>query len=115
VRRGEVYRLVLPDTERTGAEIKGRRYGIVVSNDVFNGKAAWKTIIVVPTSASPTQAERNYGIVLPAGTGGLPEDSTALCHQLLAIDRSRLTTLFGLLDRHYQNLIDQELRTLLYL
>jgi mRNA-degrading endonuclease toxin of MazEF toxin-antitoxin module len=36
-------------------------------------------------------------VLLPAGAGGLKKDSVALCHQVTTLDRSKLTSLAGML------------------
>jgi len=37
-------------------------------------------------------------VALPRGSGGLPEDSCALCHQVTTLDRAKLDTLLGQLS-----------------
>lgn len=114
MKRGEVYHVDLSHG-RYGHEEKGFRYGIIFSNNVFNGTMSWGTVIIVPTSASPTQAQRNYGVILPAGSGGLPVECVALCHQITTIDRRRLGALCGTLPVTLLDRVDQEVRTILYL
>jgi mRNA interferase MazF len=71
---------------------------IVVSNDGFNLTPSWRSTIVVPVSTSPAQAARGpTTIALPAGAGGLPRASVALCHQVTTLDRSKLTERMGAL------------------
>jgi len=36
-------------------------------------------------------------VALPMGTGGLPADCVALCHQITTLDRSKLTQRIGAL------------------
>src|SRR5262249_35785396 len=77
---------------RSGSEQRGRRPVIVVSNDGFNLTPSWRSVIVVPVSTAPSQARRGpTAIVLPAGLGGLPRPSIALCHQVTTLDRAKLT------------------------
>lgn len=71
---------------------------IVVSNDGFNLAPSWDSVIVVPVSTSATQARRGPTVVsVPAGAGGLPRASVALCHQITTLDRMKLTERTGLL------------------
>ena len=114
MKRGEVYLADLP-VLGSGHELQGPHPAIIFSNDVFNGKASWRTVIIVPISDSPTQAERNYGSFLPKGSGGLNFDSIALCHQVTTIDRSRLIKQIGFLTLKELQPIEVELRTILYL
>jgi mRNA interferase MazF len=116
VRRGEIYLADLSFLdERAGQEIQDPRPAIIVSNDTFNGRASWKTVVVVPVSTSPAQAQRQFSIVLPKGTGGLSSDSVALCHQVTTISRSRLLKHIGALTSAEMKPIDQDLVALLYL
>ena len=64
---------------------------IVVSHDGFNEIDSWRSIIVVPVSASAKQAARGpTAVPLPKGTGGLAQNSVALCHQVTTLDRAKL-------------------------
>ena len=70
---------------------------------------------VVPVSSSPSQAQRNYGVLLSAGSGGLPNDSVALCHQVTTIDRNLLGKLYGQLAAGLLKDVSAEVRVILYL
>ncbi len=84
---------------RSGSEQRGRRPVIVVSNDGFNLTAMWRSVIVVPVSASGSQARRGpTAIPLPAGAGGLTRGSVALCHQVTTLDRAKLAERVGALS-----------------
>jgi len=95
--RGEVY--VAELAPRSGSEQQGRRPVIVVSHDGFNQASGWRSVIVVPISTSAAQAGRGPTVVaLRAGVGGLKRDSTAMCHQVTTLDRSKLVQRIGTLD-----------------
>ncbi|SRR5579883_721887 len=97
MRRGEVYWATL--APRSGSEQQGRRPAIIVSRDAFNQAIGWRSVIVVPVSTSPAQMRRGpTAVFLPAGAGGLPQESVALCHQVTTLDRSKLGDLLGSLD-----------------
>ena len=99
---------------RSGSEQRGRRPVIVVSNDGFNLTPSWRSAIVVPISTSPTQARRGpTAIPLPAGAGGLPRTSVALCHQVTTLDRSKLTERLGVLPTAVLAAVDGGLRAAL--
>jgi mRNA interferase MazF len=94
MKRGEVYWATL--APRSGAEQAGRRRVIVLSRDAFNKAPGWRSVIVVPISTSTAQARRGpTAVTLPAGAGGVPQDSTAVCHQVTTLDRGKLTALLG--------------------
>jgi mRNA interferase MazF len=94
MKRGDIYRANL--APRSGSEQTGKRPVIILSHDAFNETPAWRSIIVIPVSTSPTQARRGPTVVaLPAGTAGLKNDSSAICHQVTTLDRSKLEEHLG--------------------
>src|SRR5258708_6715839 len=96
MKRGEVHWADL--VPRSGSERTGRRPVVVVSHDGFNQTPGWRSIIVVPISTSATQGARRLTVVeIPAGAGGLPKMSVAVCHQVTTLDRARLTKRIGAL------------------
>lgn len=96
VRRGEVYWAELQP--RSGSEQQGRRPVIILSHDGFNETPNWKSVIVVPCTTAEAQRRRGPTVVpLAAGTGGLPQDCVAVCHQVTTLDRSKLSRRLGAL------------------
>lgn len=94
MKRGDIYWALL--SPRSGSEQSGRRPVIILSHDAFNQTSAWSSIIVVPLSTSPAQARRGPTVVaLSAGTGGLPDEGCAVCHQITTLDRAKLTDKIG--------------------
>jgi mRNA interferase MazF len=94
MRRGDVFLANL--SPRSGSEQQGQRPVIVLSHDAFNTAPSWQSIIVIPCSTSGAQRRRGpTAVFLSAGTGGLFEDSVALCHQITTLDRSKLTRRIG--------------------
>ncbi|MBZ0170498.1 MAG: type II toxin-antitoxin system PemK/MazF family toxin [Kofleriaceae bacterium] len=66
---------------------------------------------MVPISTSASQVQRGpTAVPLPAGAGGLKKDSVALCHQVTMLDRSRLTSLAGVLPAELLALVSDGLR-----
>jgi len=94
--RGDVFWAdVVP---RSGSEQMGRRPVIVISNDLFNLKAGWQSIMVVPLSTSGRQARRGpTAVEIPATALGLARSGVALCHQVTTLDRSKLLKRIGAL------------------
>jgi mRNA interferase MazF len=77
---------------------------VILSHDGFNETPHWRSIIVVPCSTSKSQQGRGPTVVfLKEGSGGLPADCVAVCHQITTLDRSKLTQRLG-------SLLPQELR-----
>lgn len=96
MKRGEVYWANL--APRSGSEQAGKRPVIILSHDAFNETPAWRSIIVIPVSTSPAQSRRGPTVVaLPAGTGGLTNNSSVICHQVTTLDRSKLEERLGVL------------------
>ena len=96
MKRGEVHWADL--VPRSGSEQTGRRPVIVISHDGFNQTPGWKSIIVAPISTSASQGMRGPTVVeIRAGTGGLPKESFALCHQVTTLDRAKLAKKIGTL------------------
>lgn len=82
VRRGEVWWVELDPTR--GAEISKARRAVVVSANALN--RARRTVVVVPLSTGPVPRPP---IVLATPSAGV--GSVAVCDQLRAVDKTRLT------------------------
>lgn len=94
VRRGEVYWL---DWEPSrGVEMRGRRPGLVVQNDLGNQHSP--ATVVAAISSAPVKARYPFVVFLEPGEGGLPKASFVNCSQLLTIDKKRLLQKMGVLD-----------------
>ncbi len=114
MKRGDVY--IADLVPRSGSEQTGRRPVIVVSHDGFNQNPAWRSIIVVPVSSSPTQAKRGPTVVpLPKGAGGLQKASAAIGHQVTTLDRGKLTRRVGMLPPLLTTQLDEALKNALSL
>jgi mRNA interferase MazF len=94
MKRGDIYWANL--APRSGSEQTGKRPVIILSHNAFNETPAWRSIIAIPVSTSPTQSRRGPTVVaLPVGTAGLKNDSSAICHQITTLDRSKLEERLG--------------------
>ena len=84
---------------------------VVVSQDGFNLTENWRSIIVVPISISTRQSGRGPTTVPhPAGTGGLSQHSTAVCHQVTTLDRAKFDGRIGTLPPEHLQAVDQALK-----
>jgi mRNA interferase MazF len=109
LKRGEVYWAEL--APRSGSEQQGHRPVIIVSSDALNQIQSWRSIIVVPLSTSAIQQSRGpSAILLPQGTAGLRKQSTALCHQVTTLDRSKFTQRIGELSLAELELVEDGLK-----
>lgn len=94
MKRGDVYWETL--SPRSGSEQSGRRPVVIISHDAFNQTPTWRSTIVIPLSTSTTQARRGPTVVaVSAGTAGLADASSAICHQITTLDRAKLTDKIG--------------------
>lgn len=79
----------------TGAEQRGRRPVIVVSNDEFN--ESMPNVTVLPLTSTKRRLYPSE-VFLPAGAAGQPRDSIIMAHQVRTISRQRLGGLVGHLE-----------------
>jgi mRNA interferase MazF len=79
----------------TGAEQKGRRPVLVVSNEEFN--QAMPNVTVLPLTSTKRRLYPSE-ILLPEGKAGQPQESIIMAHQIRTISKQRLGKLLGFLD-----------------
>src|SRR4051812_22655840 len=91
-----------------GSEQAGVRPAVVVLNDRAN-RASPCTIVVPFTSKIPHALFPSH-VLVPAGVGGLTQDSVGLCEQVRAIDKSRIVRVGGQLDAPYLTALENALR-----
>jgi mRNA interferase MazF len=105
VKRGDVFWANLDPT--VGVEIKKTRPVVVVSNNVINQHS--QLVIVVPLTTNITRLSPSH-VLIPAGEGGLSQDSKAVTEQIRAMDKRRLASRVGLLSNRYVLLVEQAMR-----
>jgi mRNA interferase MazF len=105
-RRGEIWWVGFDPTE--GAEIKKTRPAVVVSADALN--RARRTIVVVPLSTGP---QPRPPIIVATPSAGLR--SVAVCDQIRAVDKRRLTRSGGRLSATDLRAVEAGLRRVLEL
>jgi len=90
MRRGEIYRVNLDPV--VGSETGKTRPALVLQNDLANRSSP--TVTIVPISG---RVERIYPfqVRIPAGEGGLPRESKALCEQIRTVSRQRVGQRLG--------------------
>lgn len=106
VQRGEVWWVDL-DPAR-GGEIQKRRPAVVLTADALN--RARRTIVVVPLSTGPTPRPP---IVVATPSAGA--DSVAVCDQVRAVDKGRLTSRAGQLTAADLRAVESGMRAVLEL
>ncbi len=78
-----------------GAEQKGIRPVLVVSNEEFN--QAMPNVTVVPLTSTKRRLYPSE-VLLPEGKAGQPLESIIMAHQIRTISKIRLGKMFGYLD-----------------
>ena len=76
-----------------GSEQAGTRPILVVSSEIANGILPIVTIVPLTSYKGGTVYPNE--VLLPAGAGGLHEDSIVLAYQVRTISKARLTQLLG--------------------
>ncbi len=84
----------------SGAEQKGTRPVLIVSNEEFN--QAMPNVTVLPLTSSKRRLYPSE-VFLPQGKAGQPLNSIVMAHQIRTISKQRLKGLLGYLE-------DQQLR-----
>ena len=90
-RRGEVYLVALDPV--VGSEIGKTRPALVVQNDVGNRFSRVTIVAAITSKFGPKLYPTE--VPVPAGEGGLTEDSVVLLNQVRTVDRGRLVRRLG--------------------
>lgn len=90
-KRGEV-RLVDLGQPREDHEQAGRRPAVALQTDDLSPLS---TVVIIPLTTQPRRAGFANTVLIPAREAGQNRDSVALCHQIRALDRRKLTHKIG--------------------
>ncbi|MBH8575571.1 type II toxin-antitoxin system PemK/MazF family toxin [Nostocaceae cyanobacterium CENA369] len=82
-----------------GTEQAGIRPVVILQIDQAN--AVSPHTIIAPFTSKIRRALLPSHVFVPAGVGGLTQDSVILCEQIRAIDKSRIIRVIGHLDDDY--------------
>ncbi len=111
INRGDV---VLCDLNPVvGTEQAGVRPAVILQTDRAN--AVSPHTIITPFTARIRQVLLPSHAFVPAGAGGLSQDSVVLCEQIRVVDKRRIVRVLGHLDTHYLAEIERALCTILEL
>jgi mRNA interferase MazF len=109
VNRGDV---VLCDLSPViGTEQAGRRPVVILQTDRAN--AVSPHTIIAPFTTRIRSALLPSHVLIPAGEGGLQQDSVLLCEQIRVVDKQRIIAVWGHLDDSYMESINQALQAIL--
>ena len=65
---------------------------------------------IIPLTSNLRRAQIPGTMVIPAGQGGLNQESVALCYQIVVIDRQRLQRQLGTLSSSYLQQLEEAMR-----
>ena len=91
IKRGEIWLANLNPTR--GSEQAGTRPVMIFQNDLINKYTT--TVLAIPFTTNLRRAALPSCVLVLKGEGGLTRDSVALCHQLRALDKTRLHKQLG--------------------
>jgi mRNA interferase MazF len=94
-----------------GTEQAGVRPAVVFQIDRAN--AVSPHTIIAPFTTRIRRALLPAHVLIPAGTGGLSQDSVVLCEQIRVIDKRRIVRVLGHLDDAHMEEVARALRTIL--
>jgi len=90
-----------------GSEQTGLRPVIVFQNHQINQFT--QTVIIIPFTTNLKRLKIPSSVLISKGSGGLPEDSVALCHQIAVISLKRLRSYIGTLPDNLIKQMDEKL------
>jgi mRNA interferase MazF len=94
MRRGEIYLVTLDPV--IGSETGKTRPALVLQNDLANRSSPTVTLVPITSRADRVFP---FQVRIPAGEGGLPQESKVLCEQIRTVSRRRLGRRLGELSR----------------
>jgi len=109
VKRGTVVLVSLDPAK--GHEQRGARPCVVVTNTAVSSKQRFPMLAVVPLTGTPGEGALYPGL-LP-GSSGLRQPSWALIDQLRAVDKRRVSKVFGVVSEDEVRDIDEGIRLFL--
>jgi mRNA interferase MazF len=104
--RGDIYLADLNPSR--GSEQAGIRPFILVQRQ--NLERFTRTVVVIPVTTNLRRAQVPGTMLIPAGEGGLSQESVALCYQIVVIDKQRLQRQLGTLSAIYLQRLGEALR-----
>jgi mRNA interferase MazF len=97
IKRGDVFLVDLNPV--VGAEQAGVRPALVIQIDKAN--VASPHTVIIPFTTRIRDVKLPSHVRIPAGSGGLTEESILLCEQIRVIDKRRLVRKIGSLEQEH--------------
>ncbi len=106
MKRGELWWVDFEPTR--GSEIRKRRPAVILTDNAIN--RVRRTVVVIPLSSSPNPQPP---LVIPIASAG--KDSVAVCDQIRAVDKTRLSGRIGAVTEPELRVIEKSVRAVLNL
>jgi mRNA interferase MazF len=103
--RGDIFLANLNPSR--GSEQAGIRPVVLVQRNTI-GRFT-RTVVVIPLTSNLRRAQIPGTVMIPAGQGGLTQDSVALCYQAVVLDNDRFIRKVGELPKPYIETLRQAL------
>ena len=110
MKRGEIWDIQYPLTERSGSEPYGQGPIVIVSSSAFNQSAIQTVMVAVITSNLKLARAPGNILVAASNITGLRIDSVINLSQILVVNKTRLVVRRGQLDDISLELLDLGLR-----
>ena len=106
IKRGDIYLVALDPV--VGKEISKTRPVVIVSNDKNNKFSG--TVTILPLTSKNLQKIYPFEVFLSKGVGKLPKDSKVKANQIRTLDKSRILSLIGKLDKEKMEKIEKAIK-----
>jgi len=106
IKRGEICLAALNPV--VGKEISKTRPVVIVSNDKNNEFSG--TVTVLPITSKNLKRIYPFEVILPKGSGNLPKDSKIKADQIRTLDKSRIVSRLGRLDKTHIDGIENAIK-----
>jgi mRNA interferase MazF len=106
IKRGEIHLATLDPV--VGKEISKTRPVVIVSNDKNNEFSG--TVTILPITSKNLQKIYPFEVFLPKGAGDLPRDSKVKADQIRTLDKGRIVTPIGKLEKGEMVHIDKAIK-----
>ena len=106
IKRGEIYLATLDPV--VGREISKTRPVVIVSNDKNNEFSG--TITILPITSTNLERIYPFEVFLSKGSGNLPKNSKVKADQIRTLDKARIITPIGTLQKDEVDAIDNAIK-----
>ncbi|MDR4503341.1 MAG: type II toxin-antitoxin system PemK/MazF family toxin [Candidatus Scalindua sp.] len=106
IKRGEIYLAILDPV--VGKEISKTRPVVIISNDKNNEFSG--TVTILPITSKNLQKTYPFEVFLPERSGNLPKNSKVKADQIRTLDKGRIVTFLGKLEKEKMDQIEKAIK-----